>query len=345
MADDIIREMLMEKAVILFDPNEIDTGAREFMSNYASYMEVAAIIAKAADGQAYFESDQAPVDDAMAEFFEEWIELSNALEIDTIVAMNYYTDSRFAGNQESQTLDSKGNASLHNVCPNRREIWDYGAEVVKELSNLPIDEILVLGTGYLSEKFCFCDVCRKEFSSKIKIELEQLSHKYLTDHPNHLDEWHEWRREKFVDGIEALQQANAEAVQGDEEVSSPRLSIEVLIDPSTGLAKGAKNHNGYDYSRIRDITGSIMVNLYPWTPGLDPVGSKDYEELVEELYFIREFNRRGGHVTLFRWALDDIEELQILKTLANEVRANRVAITRGYPANYSDYRENAMPSY
>ncbi|MGM0686410.1 MAG: hypothetical protein ACQET3_05545, partial [Promethearchaeati archaeon] len=175
MADDTIREMLMEKAVILFDPNEIDIGAREFMSNYASYMNAAAIIAKAADGQAYFESDQAPVDDAMAEFFEEWIELSNALEIDTIVAMNYYTDSRFAGNQESQTLDSKGNASLQHVCPNRREIWDYGAEVVKELSNLPIDEILVLGTGYLSEKFCFCDVCRKEFSSKIKIEPEQLS--------------------------------------------------------------------------------------------------------------------------------------------------------------------------
>jgi len=345
MADDIIREMLMEKALIVFNPKEIDTEAREFMSKYASYMEKAAIIAKAASGHAYYESDQAPVDDSMTEFFEEWIELSNALEIDTVVAMNYYSDSKYAQNPEVQTLDSNGNASLHHVCPNRRETWEYGAGVVKELSALPIDEILVLGTGYLSEKFCFCDTCRKEFSPKIGINPEQLSYKYLADHPSELEEWREWRRMKFVDGIASLHEANTAPASTEDDMSPPQLSIEVLIDPSTGLVEGSKNHNGYDLSRIRNLTGSILVNLYPWTPRLDSIGSKDYEELVEDLYFVREFNRRGGTVTLFRWAVDDLKEIQALKTLANEVGAGRVAVTLGYPPNYSDYRENAMPSY
>ena len=119
----------------------------------------------------------------------------------------------------------------------------------------------------------------------------------------------------------------------------------MLIDPESGLAEGAMGEYGYDYAKLGEITGNVMINLYPWSPLLPPKGSKEYNDLVESLYFTNEFTRRGGNASLFRWGVTTIEQLRELKELGTDTGINRIMSTFGYPKDYSTRRESAIGSY
>jgi len=143
-------------------------------------------------------------------------------------------------------------------------------------------------------------------------------------------------------GIEQLQAAARDINDSTERTKPLKLGIEILLDPMTGLTENAQDEYGYDWKRILDITGSILVNLYPWSPILPTKGSAEYDDLVESLYFSNEFKRRGGDVTLFRWGVDSIEEVKDLKDLAKDAAIERISGTFDYPDDYSDRREEAI---
>ena len=118
-----------------------------------------------------------------------------------------------------------------------------------------------------------------------------------------------------------------------------------MLDPETGLSEGARNEYGYDYARIGEITKNVLINLFPWSPILPSKGSPEYSELVESLYFVNEFTRRGGRASLFRWGVTTIEQLQELKALGKDVGIDRIVSTFHYPSDYSRRRESAIGNY
>ena len=123
------------------------------------------------------------------------------------------------------------------------------------------------------------------------------------------------------------------------------MSVEILLDPETGFSEGAKNEYGYDYARIGEITKNVLINLYPWSPILPSKGSTEYDNLVESLYFVNEFTRRGGRASLFRWGVTSIEQLQELKALGKDVGIDRIVSTFHYPSDYSRRRESAIGNF
>jgi hypothetical protein len=308
----------MQKMVILLKPEDIETSAKEFLSTYASYMESVGIYGKGSDGHANYQSKTAPVHEGNVEFFEEWVEIANALEINTAVGMDLYTDRLFAKDPKYQSMNDKGKAMDHQICPNSPEFWQYASEIVTEIGHYPVDEIFVFGAGFIRDRFCFCEKCRNDFAPLVNQEPDRLTHQYLTENPEYHEKWHEWRSGIVHQGIEQLQAAARDISESTDRIRPLKLSIEMLLDPITGLTENVRNEYGYDWKRILDITGSMLVNLYPWSPILPAEGSAEYDDLVDSLYFSNEFKRRGGDVTLFRWGVDSIEEVKDLKGLQKE---------------------------
>lgn len=335
----------MNKLLILLKPEDIDTSAKEFISMYASYMQEAGLVGKDPSGLAFYPSKNARVDERHLDFFDEWVNLTEALSIHTAASMDFYTDGWFAKDPKYQSFNSEGTALQHQICPNREEFWQYGAEIVKELGRYPIHEILLFGTGFVRDHYCFCDRCRSEFAPLVGQEPTRLTYGYLTENPEYHTKWHEWRSKKVHQGFAVLQQAAQEV---DEEVGREKplsISVEILLDPETGMIEGGKQEYGFDPLEILEITKNVMVNLYPWSPLLPQPGEQEYDELVESLYFSTEFKRRGGTVSLFRWGVSTIEHLQELKQVGKDAGIERFIGSLGYPTDYSVRRESAIGNY
>ncbi len=339
------REFLMSDLLVVFRPEDVEMEAKEFMSTFASYMQGAGLVGKRPDGHTIYPSRTAPVDEEHSKFFDDWVTLADALELNSALSMDFYTDAWFGRDPKYQTVNARGNAMSHQICPNREEFWQYGAEIVKEMGSYPVNEILLFGTGFIRDQFCFCDRCRNEFAPMVNQEPERLSYQYIIENPDYHSKWHSWRTDKVMQGITYLQDAARDADEMVGRENPLRITVEILMDPETGLAEGGKNEYGYDYSRINDITGNLLINLYPWSPLLPGKGSKEYSELVESLYFVKEFERRGGHVSLFRWGVSEMGQVQEMKAIAQDAGISRLITSFHYPADYSTRREAAIGNY
>jgi hypothetical protein len=167
----------------------------------------------------------------------------------------------------------------------------------------------------------------------------------LTENSEYHEKWHEFRSGKVHTGLQYLQDAAIESDDTSDREQPLKISVEVLLDPETGLSEGAKSEYGYDYARIGEITKNVLINLFPWSPDIPTKGSSEYGELVESLYFVNEFTRRGGRASLFRWGVTTVEQLQELKTLGKDVGIDRIVSTFHYPLDYSRRRESAIGNY
>lgn len=339
------RDFFMKKLVIVFQPEDVGMSAKDFFSTYASYVTDIGIVGKRPSGYTLYPSKTAPVEAQHNQFFQDWVKLASALSMNSAVSMDFYTDGWFARDPKYQTVTSKGQAMKHQICPNHEEFWQYGAEIVRELGAYPISEILLFGTGFIRDQFCFCERCRNEFAPKVGQEPKRLTYDYIAENPDYLSLWHRWRTEKVVSGISQLQAAARDADQKAGRAEPLRLSVETILDPETGLSEGAKNEYGYDYVKFGDITHSLLINLFPWSPLLPRKGSKEYNDLVESLYFVNEFKRKGGRVSLFRWGVTTMEHLDELRVLGKDAGIDRIVTTFHYPGDYSARREAAVRSY
>ncbi len=339
------REFFMQKMVILLKPEDVEMSAKDFLSTYASYMESVGIVGKGPTGYANYPSRTAPIHKENVQFFEEWVELTHALGINGVIGMDLYTDAWFAKDPKYQCMTSSGQTMEHQICPNSHDFWEYSSEIIKELGSYPIDEILLFGTGFIRDYFCFCERCRKEFAPLVDQEPSRLTYQYIIENPEYHDKWHKWRSDKVHEGLVMLQAAAREIDEQTEREDPLRLSVEVLLDPETGLSEGAKNEYGYDYAKLGEITGNVLINLFPWSPLLPQKGTSDYTELVESLYFTNEFTRRGGRASLFRWGVTTMDQVQELKQLARDAGIERIVTTFNYPADYSRRREAAIGNY
>jgi hypothetical protein len=336
------RSFFMEKVLILIKPEDVGMAAKDFISNYASYMQEVGIVAKEPSGYTLYPSRTAPVHEEHTQFFEELISLADALDINTVASMDFYTDGWFARDPKYQTITEKGQAMPHQICPNREEFWQYCAEIVKELGSYPINEIMLFGAGFIRDQFCFCDRCRNEFAPLVDQEPNRLSYGYIIENPEYHKKWHEWRTKKVHQGIAYLQSAAREIDEAAGREKPLKIAVEVLMDPETGLTEGATGEYGYNFSEIKDLTGEILINLYPFSPILPQPDTQEYSNLIEALYFTNEFKRRGGRASLFRWGIETSEQLQELKRIGKDAGIDRFVTTLSYPQDYAVRREAAI---
>ncbi len=340
-----LREFFMKKALVLFQPEDIGMSPKDFLSTYGSYISEVGLVAKRPNGYALYPSKTAPIESQSTQFFEEWVKLTHELGINSVVGMDVYTDGWFGRDPKYQTMTHKGQTFTHQICPNREEFWQYSAEMIREIGQYPIDEVFLFGIGFIRDQMCFCERCRREFAPKVNQDPKRLTYDYIVENPQYHALWHSWRAEKVAQGLKYLRDA-ANSVESMAERARPlRLSVEILIDPITRLAQGATEEYGYDYTKFGEITGNLLINLFPWSPLLPKKDSKEYTELVDSLYFTNEFRRRGGKVSLFRWGVTTLEQLDELRVLAKDIGVDRVVTTVQYPKDYSVRRESAIGTY
>jgi hypothetical protein len=339
------RELFMERMGILLQPEDIETTAKDFLSSYASYMKEVGLVAKDPNGKTLYASKTAPIDDKYTQFFDQWVSLTHALGIESSVSMDFYTDGWFGRDPKYQTIGLKGQALTHQICPNREEFWQYGAEIIKELGAYPVDEILLFGAGYVRDEFCFCERCKKEFAPMVDQEPKRLNYPYVSENPDYLAKWHQWRTEKVNRGLQVLQDAAREVDKKANRSKPLRIAVEVLIDPESGLSEGAAMKCGFDYGKIGQITGNVLINLFPWSPQLPKKGTKQYNDLIESLYFTNELKRRGGRASLFRWGVKTLDQFRELKVFGKDAGIDRLVVSLHYPSDYSVRRESAISIY
>ncbi len=330
-----LREFFLTKTIPLFRPTEIKEDAKSFISMYGGYMNDVAIMAKDSKGFAYYPSKTAPVYEKRLDFLEQFVTLASEIGVNVSVAMNLFIDEYFANDPKYKTYNENGDAAPHAVCPNRVELIDYAKEIAGELLKYPISEIILFGAGYVRDDYCLCKTCKKEFAKAISADSD-ISWDLISSDSNYMSAWEEFRTSKINTAIQEIQSVITASGK------DVKLTVEIPIDPETGLADGLTRTYGLDINAIRNITKSILINVYPWTPALPPEGTKEFDELVSSLYFTKEFIRRGGSVSLYRWGASDEDTISQLRAIAKAAELDRVMISFTLPENYRERRESSL---
>ena len=304
----------------------------DFLSSYGGYLEDLVAVAKDTTGHVYYPSKVAPADEGNATFFTDLVEASKDVGIRLAAYVNVFADAFFAADQSFKTYSREGEASGIMVCPNKREFHEHMASVVKEVAQYPI-HILFLGSlGYAHSDFCFCDICRSEFTEYADLRLD-FRPADLEGNPDLRQSWFDWRVSKITEAVGMLV-STAKKVKPDLTVIPT-----FPLDPESGYVSGAKEHFGLDLPAIAKAAGHLAIEVFPWTSILPNPGSKEYDEYVSNLSFVEELRGGGVKFVMAHWVIADEKEYGRALAIAQATGIDKIYTMLDYPAEYRLIRE------
>ena len=98
-------------------------------------------------------------------------------------------------------------------------------------------------------------------------------------------------------------------------------------------------NQGLDLDALAQMDKSLAIEVYPWTPILPDIGSKDFSDFIENLSFISSLRKLDIDFTMNHWILEDEAEYSRARALAEAVDITDIYSMLGYPARYQSIRE------
>jgi hypothetical protein len=147
------------------------------------------------------------------------------------------------------------------------------------------------------------------------------------------NQWIEWRVAKMTAIIQQLITAAKEV--------KPTLKVipTYPVDSESGFVAGTRTNQGMDFEAIAKMNKNLAIEVYPWTPILPDIGSKDFSVYVENLAFISSLRKLGIDFTMNHWILEDEAEYNRAKAIAEAVDITDIYTMLGYPDRYQSIRE------
>ena len=113
----------------------------------------------------------------------------------------------------------------------------------------------------------------------------------------------------------------------------------IPVDPETDWSDGFVRHYGINLDRVIEISGYVIYHIMPYSPMYPELDSPSWEQLSQSLRSSPLYEESGYKKSLFVWGLDGEEDVDWLKALKEEVRAERIFGRLEYPEKYSIKRE------
>lgn len=327
-----IRDLLTRGVTLIVDPRGLKTSLDDFFASYGGYLEYVIAVVKDVSGRVFYSSKAAPVDEEHPTFFTEFVDTTEAVGIQSGAFINVFADAFFAADQEFKTYTTEGQSLDAFVCPNKPGFIQHMISVIKEIAERPIQSLFLTSLGYAHTSYCYCTECREEFS-----EYADLRHTFqIADpaaNPALYNQWIEWRVAKMTGIIQQLVNA-AKEVKPDLKVIPT-----YPIDSEAGFVAGTRTNQGLDLESIAKMSKNLSIEVFPWTPILPDLGSKDYTDYVDNLSFIGPLTKTGVDFSMTHWIIEDEAEYNRAKALADGSGITDIYSMLGYPTGYQTLRE------
>lgn len=327
-----IRDLLTRGVTLIVDPRNLTTSLDDFFANYGGYLEYVIAVAKDVSGRVFYSSKVAPADEEYPTFFSEALDTTDAVGIRSGAFVNVFADAFFAADPAFKTYTTEGQSIESMVCPNKPAFIEHMISVVKEVAETPIQALILGNLGYPHTQYCYCTDCREEFT-----KYADLRHTFqIADpaaNPALYNQWIEWRVAKMTALVQQLITAAKEV--------KPTLKVfpTYPIDSESGYVAGTRTNQGLDLDALAKMDKTLAIEVYPWTPILPDIGSKDFTDFIENLSFIGSLKKLGIDFTMNHWILEDESEYNRARALAEAVEITDIYTMLGYPNRYQSIRE------
>jgi hypothetical protein len=207
--------------------------------------------------------------------------------------------------------------------------------VIKEVAENPIQTLFLANLGYPHASYCYCNDCRNEFT-----EYADLRHTFQiadpSSNPALYNQWIEWRVSKMSGVLQQLVTAVKEV--------KPDLQVILTypIDSESGYVAGTRTNLGLDIETMANMSKSIAIEVFPYTPILPDPGSTDFTKYIESLSFVNSLAKTGAEFSMTHWILEDEAEYNRAKSLADAAKISSIYSMLGYPAGYQSLRETRL---
>lgn len=322
-----IQEFIEKGGTYVFDPAETSQSPADILANYGNFIDSICIVAKSEMGSSYYQSSTAPKDPRFDEIFSSFSQIASDIGIQVYALVHGNIDGFFSRDPNFKMARSGGTDIDGYVCPSQNIYWQYLAEIVAEISaQRDIEGIILKDVLYPRDQSCFCENCRRNFSTKNNIDRD-FSLEQIKKRPNLYAKWEN-------DRIEAIRNTISAIVNRVHKEKKVEILSEILLDPQTNYFDGAKEHFGQDIATMTQITSHVLLHIHPWSNL--PTNKAELGLIKEQLGPI-ESRLSTSRNSLFVWDVNS-ENFDMIMDLKDTYSSSRVFFTDYKPSSYLNRR-------
>ncbi|MHA2091719.1 MAG: hypothetical protein ACW98K_12775 [Candidatus Kariarchaeaceae archaeon] len=322
-----VQSFIEQGGTLVVDPTEATMTPDEFLARYGNIVDTICIVAKSEAGSTYYPSSTAPKDPMFGEFFTSFAQIANDIGIQVYAQIHGNMDGFFSRDPNFQMQRSGGMPLENYVCPNQETYWAYLAEIASEVSNkVTLEGIILKDILYPRDIACFCENCRRSFSTQAGIDRD-----YALDQIKRVDNVHsQWQAGR----INALRGMISTVVNRVHQERKVNIISEILLDPETNYLPGAAEHFAQDLGMVAQISSHVLLHLHPWSPL--PESEEDLLPIYRALEPIID---RKGQLTNSLYIYGPTEQnFEAALMLKNKLVSTHIFFTESQPRSYLNRR-------
>ncbi len=323
----MIESFILKGGTLVVDPAESTMTPDEFLSKFGNIVDTLCIVAKSEAGSTYYSSSTAPKDPRYGELFSSFAQIANDIGIQVYAQIHGNMDGFFSRDPNFYMIQSGGYQIDGYVCPNQETYWAYLAEIAAEVVNRStLEGIILKDIHYPRDNACFCDNCRRTFSTEAGIDRE-FSLEQLKRIPNTFSKWQQTR----IAGLRGMLSSIVNRVHQEKKVE---IIAELLLDPETNYVEGAGDYFGQDLGMMSQVSSHLLLHLHPWS-----TLPSNEDEMNETLNGLGPIVERIGEIknSLYLWN-PTMENFEIALKLKEMLNSSKIFFTENQPGSYLNRR-------
>ena len=324
-----IRDLIAREGTLVIDPTLMHYSPDEFFAKYGSYMEAVCLVAKAEAGSAFYPSFTAPKNEKFSEFFSSFAQISSDIGIKVFAMLHSNVDLYLSRDTNFQMQQSGGFPVPGYVCPARKEYWYYLSEIAQEMSNYPIEGIILKDLTYPRIVACFCENCRREFAELNKNLKRDFSFETIDSQEWYRANWISARTKALFGMVESI-------VSKVHQTKQIEILPEILVDSKTNYLEGAVEHFGQNINLFSQVSSHILLHINPFSNEFPTLGSLEHEEFITKLAPLKEKQETINN-SLFVWGVNEAS-FNFVENIKDSIGSRNIFFSKETPASLQNRR-------
>ena len=327
-----IRSISSQNLIPVIDPIHLRQSPDEFLAENGGFLSEVAVISKSSSGFVHFRSATAPTNKQTNEFFSTFSSIADSIGIKVYALVNGLADNFFGKNPSYSAVKDGGNLNNLFVDPFKDSYIPYLKSILDEVSNYPIQGVILDNIRFPREEYSFCESCRRSFSTAYGIE-RMFSLGDIQRDTRLGPEWANWRKNRLETILRDLTQT---ITMKKEDLS---ISITMDVDPTLEGPIGALKHFGQDIN-VTGNFGTPIIHLSAWTPYPTSPDTPEFQTLKNNLAFVKDYKTKTQKdIDLCLWGIEDESVLPLIDSLKEVVKFKNIYIQNHWPQDYQKRRE------
>ncbi len=326
---DIVQEILESGAILVIDPTFMQTEPDDFLENYGHILDTIALVAKGRSGYTFYQSNSAPKDKKNGVFFHSFCTIADNMGIKVDAFMYVHGDNFLSQNTDFRVVNSEGNPLQSYACSSQENLSKYTAAIALEVSQYPIEALVLDDLMLPNKRACFCDRCRRIFAGKYNVERD-FSFEFL-ESKDLMPDWYEYRS-TFVN--QTLREIT-DTIKGHKNID---ISIIIKSDQETDSISGAQEYFGQNITELAKITNNLIIHVNPWSDIPTSSSGAEYNQLLAPLSVLKEYAGSGIKPSLYFWGISSTGKLKVANKLKEDLRVEKIFVDASLPLDFTKRR-------